>query len=40
MFFTTRDEEYFHGGFDYYVKPWNRAQPYLIGVILGHTLHK
>ena len=40
IYFTIRDDEYFHGSFDYYVKPWNRSQPYLIGIVLGHTLHK
>ena len=29
-----------HGGYGYYVKPWNRAQPYLIGIVLGYILHK
>ena len=33
-------EEYFDGGYGYYVKPWNRAQPYLIGIVLGYILHK
>jgi len=40
IYFTIVDEEYFHGGYGYYVKPWNRAQPYLIGIVLGYILHK
>ena len=31
---------YDNGGYGYYVKPWNRAQPYLIGIVLGYILHK
>ena len=38
--FTILDDEYFHGGFSYYIKPWNRSQPYLIGILLGIFLHK
>ena len=38
--FTVVDDEYFHGGFSYYVKPWNRSQPYIIGLLLGILLHK
>ena len=38
--FTVLDDEYFHGGFSYYVKPWNRSQPYIIGLLLGVLLHK
>ena len=38
--FTVVDDEYFHGGFSYYVKPWNRSQPYIIGLLLGVLLHK
>ena len=38
--FTVLDDEYFHGGFGYYVKPWNRSQPYIIGLLLGIYLHK
>ena len=38
--FTVLDDEYFHGGFSYYVKPWNRSQPYIIGLLLGILLHK
>ena len=40
IYFTIVDEEYFHGGYGYYVKPWSRAQPYLIGIVLGYILHK
>ena len=40
LYFTVTDDEYFHGGFDYYIKPWNRSQPYLIGIMVGHILHK
>ena len=38
--FTVLDDEFFHGGFSYYVKPWNRSQPYIIGLLLGIFLHK
>ena len=38
--FTILDDEFFHGGFAYYVKPWNRSQPYIIGLLLGIYLHK
>ena len=38
--FTVLDDEFFHGGFSYYVKPWNRSQPYLVGLLLGILLHK
>merc|ERR1712179_398953 len=40
IYFTVRDEEFFHGGFSYYVKPWNRSQPYVLGILLGYTLHR
>ena len=40
IYFTYTDDEYFHGSFSYYVKPWNRSQPYVIGLALGHLLHK
>ena len=33
-------EEFFHGKQDdFYVKPWDRFQPYLIGLMLGFGLH-
>jgi len=38
--FTIVDDEFFHGGFSFYIKPWNRSQPYLIGLLLGIFLHK
>ena len=38
--FTIVDDEFFHGGFQYYEKPWNRSQPYFIGLLLGILLHK
>jgi len=38
--FTIINDEFFHGGFSYYVKPWNRSQPYLLGLLLGTALHK
>jgi len=38
--FTVRDNEFFHGGFGYYVKPWNRSQPYVVGLLLGYILHR
>ena len=38
--FTIVDDEFFHGGFSYYEKPWNRSQPYFIGLLLGILLHK
>merc|ERR1712013_852809 len=40
IYFTIENDEYFHGGFGYYVKPWNRSHPYLIGILLGYVLHK
>jgi len=40
LYFTIRDDEFFHGGFRYYMKPWNRSHPYLIGILLGYMLHK
>ena len=38
--FTIVDDEFFHGGFSYYIKPYNRCQPYFIGLLLGIYLHK
>ena len=38
--FTILDDEYFHGGFSYYIKPYNRCHPYFIGLLLGLFLHK
>ena len=38
--FTIIDDEYFHGGFSYYIKPYNRCHPYFIGLLLGLFLHK
>jgi len=40
IYFTMINDEFFHGGFGYYVKPWNRSQPYLIGLLLGLLLHR
>ena len=40
IYFTIADDEFFHGGFRYYMKPWNRSHPYLIGLLLGYLLHK
>ena len=40
IYFTIVDEEFFHGGFRYYMKPWNRSHPYLIGLLLGLLLHR
>merc|ERR1719339_119812 len=39
IYFTIADDEFFHGGFRYYMKPWNRSHPYLIGLLLGYLLH-
>ena len=33
-------EGYAQVGSDTYVAPWNRFQPYLVGLMLGYVLHK
>jgi len=40
IYFTIVDDEFFHGSFRYYMKPWNRSNPYVIGLLLGYILHK
>ena len=39
---TWNDEtQYFHGSVgDFYTKPWNRYQPYIMGILLGFILYK
>ena len=40
-YLTVKDNEIFNGDLlGFYVKPWNRFQPYLIGLFLGGVLHK
>ena len=35
------DDQFFHGDLeDFYTKPWNRFQPYLLGLGLGYLLHR
>lgn len=40
IIFTVKDDEFFHGSFGFYVKPWNRSQPYVIGLLTGYLLHR
>ena len=43
LYLTIQNDEELHGrsgASGFYTKPWNRFQPYLIGLFLGHVLHK
>ena len=34
-------EQPYNGDFeDFYIKPWNRFQPYIVGLLLGYVIHK
>ncbi len=36
----TDETQFFHGDVtDFYQKPWNRFQPYIMGLLLGYLLH-
>ena len=37
----TDETQFFHGDVsDFYQKPWNRFQPYIMGLLVGYLLHK